>query len=118
MDYASQKAIGEEHDPEDVFAKLLANEGNVNSIVKTLGYDLQDSQLFELEVQPRGYRLLRNIPRIPMSVAKNVVKRFKDLSGILNASFEDLVEVEGIGEKRAQSITTGISSLRHRANLR
>ncbi len=118
MDYASTNVIGEEHVPDDVFEELLENEINTNFIVKALGFELQDSQLFELGIQPRGYRLLRNIPRIPMSVAKNVVKRFKDLSGILNASFDELVEVEGIGEKRAQSITNGISSLRHRANLR
>ncbi len=118
MDYASTNVIGEEHVPDDVFEELLENETNTNFIVKALGFELQDSQLFELGIQPRGYRLLRNIPRIPMSVAKNVVKRFKDLSGILNASFDELVEVEGIGEKRAQSITNGISSLRHRANLR
>ncbi len=118
MDYASEEVIGEDHDPQGVIEKLMSCERNVSSIAKALGYNLQDSQLFELGVQPRGYRLLRNIPRIPMSVAKNVVKRFKDLSGILNASFEELVEVDGIGEKRAQSITTGISSLRHRANLK
>jgi diadenylate cyclase len=118
MDYASQTAIGDEHDPEGIFNELLDHESSVSFIAKTLGYDLQDSQLFELEVQPRGYRLLRNIPRIPMSVAKNVIKRFKNLAGILNASFDELVEVEGIGEKRAQSITVGISSLKHRANLK
>ncbi|WP_456399788.1 DNA integrity scanning diadenylate cyclase DisA [Mesoaciditoga sp.] len=118
MDYASDEAIGEEHEPGDVFTKLMGYKGDSNFIAKTLGYELQEAQLFELEIQPRGYRLLRNIPRIPMSVAKNVIKRFRNLSGILNASFDELVKVEGIGEKRAQSIITGISSLKHRANLK
>ncbi len=118
MDYASEDAIGENHEPENVLEKILNNKGDVNSITKMLGYDLQTSQLFELTVNPRGYRLLRNIPRIPMSVAKNIVKKFKDLSGMLNASFEELVEVEGVAEKRATSIIDGMTSLRHRANLR
>ncbi len=118
MDYATQDVIGEEHDPHEVMEKLLNSERSVAVTVKALGYTLQDSQLFEMSIKPRGYRLLRSIPRIPMSVAKNVVKCFEDLSGILGASFDELVKVDGIGEKRAQSIMTGISSLRHRANLR
>ncbi len=118
MDYAVEDVIGENHNPEDVLEKITKNKGDANSIVKALGYDLQTSQLFELTIQPRGYRLLRNIPRIPMSVAKNIVKKFEDLSGMLNASFEDLVKIEGIAEKRANSIINGITSLRHRANLR
>ncbi len=118
MDYASENAMGKEHDPRDILEKIVGNKGDINSISRALGYDLQISQLFEITIQPRGYRLLHNIPRIPMSVAKNIVKKFKDLSGMLNAPFEELVEVEGVAEKRANSIIDGMTSLKHRANLR
>ncbi len=119
MDYATEESMGEEHDPSNVFSSLMGKENvNVDSIASVLGYKEQKAQLFEFMVQPRGYRLLRNIPRIPMSVAKNMIKRFKNLSGLLNASFDELTTVEGIGEKRAKAIMNGIISLRNRANLR
>lgn len=118
MDYATEKSIGEDHDPEEVFELLMSKKGGIDSIANILGYEEQKAQLFEFMVQPRGYRLLRNIPRIPMSVAKNMIRKFKNLSGLLNASFDELTMVEGIAEKRAKAIINGITSLRNRANLR
>jgi diadenylate cyclase len=60
-------------------------------------------------LQPRGYRLLSKIPRLPEVIAEHVVERFGQLPKIMRASISDLVEVEGIGEARARAIKDGLS---------
>ena len=62
-------------------------------------------------VQPRGFRLLHKIPRLPEIVADHVVERFANLQKIMRAGVADLVEVEGVGEARARAIKEGLSRL-------
>ena len=65
----------------------------------------------ETALQPRGFRLLHKIPRIPEVVADHVVDRFSNLQKIMRAGVSDLVEVEGVGEARARAIKEGLSRL-------
>ncbi len=44
------------------------------------------------------------IPYIGSTAAKLLAKKFKSLNALANASLETLIEIEGIGEKMAQSI--------------
>lgn len=60
---------------------------------------------------PRGYRILRKIPRLPLAVIDNLVSSFGNLQRILNASIEELDNVEGIGEVRARAIKDGLRRL-------
>ena len=60
-------------------------------------------------LQPRGYRLLSKIPRLPETIAGHVVDRFGTLPKVMRASLGDLVEVEGVGEARARAIKDGLS---------
>ncbi len=62
-------------------------------------------------IQPRGFRLLHKIPRIPEVVADHVVERFSNLQKIMRAGVSDLVEVEGVGEARGRGIKEGLSRL-------
>jgi diadenylate cyclase len=62
-------------------------------------------------VQPRGYRLLHKIPRLPEVVADHVVERFTNLQKIMRAGVHDLVEVEGVGDARARAIKEGLARL-------
>ena len=62
-------------------------------------------------IQPRGFRLLHKIPRIPEVVADHVVERFSNLQKIMRAGVSDLVEVEGVGEARGRAIKEGLSRL-------
>ena len=62
-------------------------------------------------LQPRGYRLLHKIPRLPEIVADHVVERFAHLQKIMRAGVPDLVEVEGVGEARARAIKDGLARL-------
>lgn len=62
-------------------------------------------------IQPRGYRLLSKIPRLPDQVVNNIVERFGSLHKIRRATMEDLDEVEGVGETRARAVNEGLSRL-------
>ena len=62
-------------------------------------------------LQPKGYRLLAKIPRLPESIIEHIVDHFGDLSRIMRATIRDLDEVEGVGETRAKAIKEGLSRL-------
>ena len=62
-------------------------------------------------LQPRGFRLLHKIPRLPEIVSDHVVDRFHNLQKIMRAGLADLTEVEGVGDARARAIKEGLSRL-------
>jgi diadenylate cyclase len=62
-------------------------------------------------VQPRGYRLLARIPRLPESVVERIVDRFGSLQKIMRATIDDLDDVTGVGATRARAIKDGLSRL-------
>jgi diadenylate cyclase len=68
---------------------------------------------YELDasVQPRGYRLLAKVPRLPDNVVERIVQRFGSLQKVLRATADDLDDVEGIGSTRARAIKDGLARL-------
>ena len=70
-----------------------------------------DASELDASLQPRGYRLLSKIPRLPESIVEKIVARFGTLQKILRATVDDLDEVEGVGEVRARAIKDGLSRL-------
>jgi diadenylate cyclase len=62
-------------------------------------------------IQPRGYRLLAKIPRLPEAIVEKIIERFSNLPKLMRASIADLVEVEGVGEARARAIKDGLSRI-------
>ena len=54
--------------------------------------------------------MLSKIPKVPITVTRNLVDKFLNFQGILNASIEELDDVEGIGEVRARLIKEGSKS--------
>ena len=68
-------------------------------------------------VVPRGYRVVSRIPRLPMPVIENLVNTFKELPNILQASIDELDDVEGIGEVRAKAIREGLRRMREQVLL-
>jgi diadenylate cyclase len=62
-------------------------------------------------VQPRGFRLLAKIPRLPEPVIDRIVARFGNLQKIMRATIDDLDDVSGVGETRARAIKEGLSRL-------
>ena len=65
----------------------------------------------DASLQPRGYRLLARVPRLPDVVVEHIVERFGSLHKILRASVADLDEVEGIGAARAKAIEEALKRL-------
>ena len=65
----------------------------------------------DAHVEPRGWRLLSRIPRLPESVVARIIDRFGSLQKIMRATIEDLDDVTGVGESRARSIKEGLSRL-------
>ena len=65
-------------------------------LAEVLGYP-RDTNPLDVSVAPRGYRVLRSIPRLPESVIRHVVRDFGSLDAIIRASHRDLEAVDGVG---------------------
>jgi len=70
-----------------------------------------DAGELDMSLQPRGYRLLSKIPRLPDAVIERIVQRFGNLQKIMRATIDDLDDVEGVGSTRARAIKDGLSRL-------
>jgi len=66
----------------------------------------------EQHVRARGFRALSQVPQLPASVIARIVERFLTLPAILRASVEELDTVDGVGERRARAISTGLDRLK------
>lgn len=77
------------------------------NIAKMIGYT-GFSESMDMPIRPRGYRILNKIHRLSSTIIENLVNYFEDFQDILNASIEDLDDVEGIGEIRAKYIKNGL----------
>jgi diadenylate cyclase len=85
------------------FQRLLDFE----ELTSLLGYP-RDVNPLDLSVQPRGYRVLAQVPRLPEGVARKVVRDFGSLDAIIRASHRDLEAVGGVGAVRAREIREGL----------
>jgi diadenylate cyclase len=79
-------------------------------LADVLGYSRETNPL-DHSVQPRGYRVLSHIPRLPDSVVRHVVRDFESLDAVVRASHRDLEAVDGVGAVRAREIREGLRRL-------
>jgi len=79
-------------------------------LLAVLGYPASVNPL-DHSAQPRGYRVLSHIPRLPDAVVKRVVSTLLGLEGIVRASQRELEAVEGVGTVRAREIREGLRRL-------
>ncbi len=70
-----------------------------------------EDQGLDASIQPRGYRLLHRIPRLPTGVHEALVERFGSLPKIMRATIDELDDVGGVGTVRARAIKDGLSRL-------
>ena len=82
---------------------------DVVDVAAVLGHDADPG--LDSGVRPRGLRLLSRIPRLPESVAEAVVAHFGSLARIMRANLDELTDVEGVGDVRAQTIKEGLARL-------
>lgn len=85
-------------------------------VAQALGYD-GDLEKMEEVLRPRGYRVLRKIPRLPLAVVNKIVEKFKSLQMISEATTDELDDVEGVGEVRAKAIQQGLERLREGSGM-
>ncbi|MBK1812580.1 DNA integrity scanning protein DisA [Clostridium sp. YIM B02505] len=88
---------------------------DLDMIGKLLGY--VSVPMIDTLISPRGYRILNKVPRIPATVIENLIKHFKELTAILEATTDDLDQVEGIGEARARAIRNGLRRIKEQVSL-
>jgi diadenylate cyclase len=62
-------------------------------------------------MQPRGYRVLSKIPRLPEAVVRKVVGALGTFDAVVRASQRDLEAVDGVGAVRAREIRDGLRRL-------
>jgi diadenylate cyclase len=88
------------------FPRLL----DFDELTALLGYP-RDANPLDLSVQPRGYRVLAQVPRLPDGIVREVVRDFGSLDAIIRASHRDLEAVDGVGAVRAREIREGLRRL-------
>lgn len=72
---------------------------------------MSDPSGLDMNLEPKGYRMLARIPRFPDHVVDRVVSRFGTLHGIMRATIGELEKVDGVGESRARMIKDGLSRM-------
>jgi diadenylate cyclase len=80
-------------------------------LARALGYD-PAGPLEDTFLKPRGYRQLERVPRLPRRVAESLIREFGSLKELLDATEEELDEVEGVGQARARAIQRGLERQR------
>ena len=102
-------------DASQVYEKILRLDANGlasrNTISTALGYPPEAWSTLEV-LEPRGYRMLGQIPRIPLSVIENIVQKFQRLEAIYAAPVAELQVVEGVGETRAAAIKDALVQMK------
>ncbi len=83
----------------------------MDNICEILGYAAGPNVL-ETRVRPRGYRMLRKIPRLGTEAIEKVMERFGTLQALLDAPVEELAAIDGVGVARAHDIKEGLARLR------
>lgn len=86
-------------------------------IVKILGYEVAPD-ILDLNVSPKGYRILSKIPKMPVSIIEKTVEAFGSLQHICSATIDELDDVEGIGEIRAKIINQSLKRLQEQYILK
>jgi diadenylate cyclase len=73
--------------------------------------EVADSMDLEASLQPRGYRLLARVPRLPAPVVNDIVARYGSLQKLMRATTEDLEAVTGVEEGTARAVKEGLARL-------
>ena len=69
----------------------------------------------EQHLRPRGYRVLAQIPTLPVTVVNRIVERFVALPAIVRATVAELDDVDGVGTRRGKAIADALAGVRAHA---
>jgi diadenylate cyclase len=62
-------------------------------------------------IQPRGYRMLSRIPRLPEDLADKLVHHCGSLEKLSRASVEELAAIEGVGDMLARTVKDALARI-------
>jgi len=88
----------------------------LENLAFVLGYKKRYATL-DTKIVPKGYRILGKIVRLTNKDVKIIVESFDGLTAILEASEDELAEVDNISRFKARTIKNGIRRLRFTAQL-
>jgi diadenylate cyclase len=77
------------------------------TLAETLGYDRKLNTL-DFDAEPRGYRALAEVPRLPRLAIQGLVQHFGSLEVLRAAPDEAVASVDGVGPARAKDIREGL----------
>ena len=96
----------------------LSNDDMVDlfKLAKIMGFSGYNENL-DKPTNPKGYRILRKIHKLPNSIIENLISYFGNFQSILDADIDELDKVDGIGEIRATYIKNSLIKMRKLAIL-
>ena len=62
-------------------------------------------------LQPRGYRMLSKVPRLPDGLVSAIVEQFQTLDKLLRANVDDLAAIDGVGDLWARTIKDSLGHI-------
>ena len=89
-------------------ANSLASRSNIS---EALGYPRDIHNTFDV-LEPRGYRMLSRVPKLPFSIIENIVRKFRTLNRICTVAIDELQRVDGVGKTRASTIKDTLSQMK------
>jgi diadenylate cyclase len=73
--------------------------------------DFGEGTDLESSIQPRGYRLLSRIPRLPDSTIAAIIARYGSLQKVMRAEGVDLESIDGLDSAGARTVKDGLARL-------
>ncbi len=98
---------------DDAVAALgsLATEKLLSPQVVASVLDFGEGTDLESSIQPRGYRLLSRIPRLPDSTIAAIIARYGSLQKVMRAEAVDLESIDGLDSAGARTVKDGLARL-------
>ena len=62
-------------------------------------------------LQPRGYRMLARVPRLPAELAYRLIDHFHTLDKLMRATVDDMAAVDGVGDQWARTIKDALAHI-------
>jgi diadenylate cyclase len=84
---------------------------SLTKLAELLGFPDEMNSL-EKHVRPRGYCMLRRIPRLSRRQVESIVERYGSLQKVIDTSVDQLSTVEGIDTAKAKDVKEGLVRLR------
>lgn len=111
MDYVRPRRESRFTSATEALAELTGSDLEDPAVVgRAIGFpDLDDT------AEPRGFRLLSKVGRLPDHVREELVRHFRSFERLMSADLAALEAVEGIGSARAAQLRTFFDRLQHAA---